>query len=366
MKSTVDAKAFSAALDKVSKVLRKSAVPIIEQICVRFEGDRCICTATDLITWVSVELPAQGDVFSFAFTKTRDVVKVSRFFDGNLVVELRELGGAKKESPRITLTCGYRAVEYDAYPGDDYPPAPQTADEDVFTTNAGILLKRVSRVCYAVDKKASWTDTYPIQACIQFNGTQVYALDGARAACDTDETLVFPRAFLSPFESVRYLKLFGDRLVSFRFGKRNLCVADGQVSIICPLVGKEPFHMQSAVPSQITEEFYVQPKAFLAELRYMKECVTKIKLPYVDFINGEMSMADSIQKCRTAVALEGESKTPILFNLHHMIDAIRQFEGEERVRVKVSSCIAPLIIDAEGRSDYALVCPIKPKKADAA
>ncbi len=37
MKSTVDAKAFSAALDKVSKVLRKSAVPIIEQICVRFE-----------------------------------------------------------------------------------------------------------------------------------------------------------------------------------------------------------------------------------------------------------------------------------------------------------------------------------------
>lgn len=118
MKSTVDAKAFSAALDKVSKVLRKSAVPIIEQICVRFEGDRCICTATDLITWVSVELPAQGDVFSFAFTKTRDVVKVSRFFDGNLVVELRELGGAKKESPRITLTCGYsfffREIRYGA------------------------------------------------------------------------------------------------------------------------------------------------------------------------------------------------------------------------------------------------------------
>ena len=50
MKSTVDAKAFSAALDKVSKVLRKSDVPIIEQIYVRFEGDRCICTATDLIT----------------------------------------------------------------------------------------------------------------------------------------------------------------------------------------------------------------------------------------------------------------------------------------------------------------------------
>ena len=111
MKSTVDAKAFSAALDKVSKVLRKSAVPIIEQICVRFEGDRCICTATDLITWVSVELPAQGDVFSFAFTKTRDVVKVSRFFDGNLVVELRELGGgirclSRRRLPACAADCG--------------------------------------------------------------------------------------------------------------------------------------------------------------------------------------------------------------------------------------------------------------------
>ena len=366
MKSIVDAKTFSAALDKVSKVLRKSVVPIIEQIYVRFEGDRCICTATDLITWVSVELPAQGDVFCFAFTKTRDVVKASRFFDGDVTLELWESSDVKKESPRITLTCGYRAMEYDAYPGADYPPAPQTAEEDTFTANADALLKRVSRVCYAIDKKASWTDTYPVQACIQFNGTQVYALDGVRAACDTDETLVFPRAFLSPSESIQYLKLFGDRLVSFHFGKRNLCVTDRQVSIICPLVGKEPFHMQSAVPSQITEEFYVQPKAFLAELRYMKECVAKIKLPYVDFINGEMSMADSIQKCRTAVELEGESKTPLLFNLYHMIDAIKQFEGEDRVRVKVSSRIAPLIIDAEGRSDYALVCPIRPRKAEAA
>lgn len=366
MKSIVDAKAFSAALDKVSKVLRKSSVPIIEQIFVRFENNRCICTATDLITWVTVELPAQGDAFSFAFTKTRDVVKASRFFDGDLMLELWEPSGVKKETPRSTLTCGYRAVEYDAYPGSDYPPTPQTADEDMFTANANALLKRVTRVCYAIDKKASWTDTYPTQACIQFNETQVYALDGVRAACDTDETLVFPKAFLAPFESVQYLKLFGDKQVSFRFGKRNLSITDGQVSIICPLVGKKPFNMQSAVPGQVTEEFFVQPKAFLAELRYMKECVAKIKLPYVDFINGEMSMSDSIQKCRTAVTLEGESKTPLLFNLYHMIDAIKQFDGEDRVRVKVSGRLAPLIIDAEGRNDYALVCPIPPKKAEAA
>ena len=37
-KITVDAKAFAEAMNKVSRVLKKSAIPILEEIAVSFEG----------------------------------------------------------------------------------------------------------------------------------------------------------------------------------------------------------------------------------------------------------------------------------------------------------------------------------------
>lgn len=48
MRFTVDARAFSDAMSKVSKVLRKSPLPILEEIAVHVENGLCTLTATDL------------------------------------------------------------------------------------------------------------------------------------------------------------------------------------------------------------------------------------------------------------------------------------------------------------------------------
>ena len=70
-KIIVDAKAFAEAMNKVSRVLKKSAIPILEEVAVSIKDDRCALTATDLETWLVAELPAQGDDLSFVFQRTR-------------------------------------------------------------------------------------------------------------------------------------------------------------------------------------------------------------------------------------------------------------------------------------------------------
>ena len=68
-KITVDAKAFADAMNKVSKVLRKSPLPILEEVAVRIQDDRCTLTATDMETWrvaVDEELNRIVGIFKLA------------------------------------------------------------------------------------------------------------------------------------------------------------------------------------------------------------------------------------------------------------------------------------------------------------
>lgn len=87
-KVTVDARAFADAMSKVSKVPKKSAIPILEEVAVSIKDDRCALTATDLETWLVAELPAQGDDMSFVFQRTKDVMKACAHFEGELALSL--------------------------------------------------------------------------------------------------------------------------------------------------------------------------------------------------------------------------------------------------------------------------------------
>ena len=46
-------------------------------------------------------------------------------------------------------------------------------------------------------------------------------------------------------------------------------------------------------------------------------------------------------------------------NLRYMIDALRQFRKEPMVRLKLSGPYTPIVVEAEGRSDFALVLPVR-------
>ena len=102
-KITVDAKAFAEAMNKVSRVLKKSALPILEEIAVSVKDGRCTLAATDMDTWLAAELPVCGDDLSFVFQRTKDVMKACAHFEGKLALTLDTEG---KKNWKLELHCG--------------------------------------------------------------------------------------------------------------------------------------------------------------------------------------------------------------------------------------------------------------------
>ena len=140
MRAVVDAKEFSKALDKVSKAVRKSKfVPILEEVLVRFANGRCVLMGTDLETWLTTEIPAQGDDLAFVFRRTASVVKACRHFDGELAIELTETGEGRKRQLRLCMSCGDRVF----FSGQCFPPDGTDRSNQIRHTEA---LRRYERM----------------------------------------------------------------------------------------------------------------------------------------------------------------------------------------------------------------------------
>ena len=97
----------------------------------------------------------------------------------------------------------------------------------------------------------------------------------------------------------------------------------------------------------------------MRELKYLKEFTANERKPYVRFTKGSLVMPTSTGKCSTRVEIDGHSDITFAFSLPEMLDAVRQFKDESRIKLKVNSAVSPVILEAEGRGDFALVCPAR-------
>ena len=61
----------------------------------------------------------------------------------------------------------------------------------------------------------------------------------------------------------------------------------------------------------------------------------------------------------TRVSMVARGDLTIGFNLRYMLDALKQFRKEPTVRIKLSGPYTPIVVEAEGRSDFALVLPVR-------
>lgn len=357
MRATVDTKTFSDALKKVSVVLKKSIVPILEEVHVRFSGGRCILTATDLNAWIITEFPAHGDDFAFVLSRSKDAERAIRYFSGDISLEMVETGDGKHSHPVVTISSGTRAGEYDAFPAGDYPDVPELRGEVLFTANAGNLLDRINRVAYATKKPGQ--DSREMMSCVEFVGSQILALDGYRAAWDQDRTLSFPKPFLVLAEQIRLLKLFGNAQVDFYLSHPRLYVTTGSTTAVFRTTEAVPFDLHSAIPQKFIEEITVSPKKILGELKYLSDAAPKAKTPYVYLRENELFMTVQGRKYSAVLDVDRQSAMTIGFHLRYVTEAFKQFEKEPQVKIKFSGTIGPVVIEAEGRNDCAMVLPVR-------
>ena len=220
------------------------------------------------------------------------------------------------------------------------------------------MLKRIERVKYAVREPQS--DSYRAdQTCVQFSGNDVFCLDGYRAACDMDPALTFPRPFMTWGKSLSCLKLMGSADVTVHIGIHDIWLVSDTVTICCLNEGVNTFRLMDAVPRRFLEEFYVSPREFLRELDYLEGFQPKKHRYTVRLHGGRLDLDKAESKCSTSVKIEGESVIVVGFDQRFMKDALNQFKDEPRVRMKLSGGISPIILEAEGRNDFAIVLPVR-------
>ena len=361
-RAVVNAGDFANALKKVSPILKRSVIPVLEEVCVRFSNGQCILTATDLTTWITAEIPAEGDDFSFVFSRTKDVGRVCRNVSGKIVIELNETATEKYSHPVVTMTCGSRAAEFDAYSAKDFPTTPVLKETPAFSVNAADLLERINKVAYATEKVS--TEAREIRSCVQFAGKRIYALDGMRAAWDEGD-MNFTQPFMVRADMLRYLKVFGASQVDFIFSRPHLSVTDGTTTVIFRMTESEPYNLARAIPQKYLEELSVSPKEFLCELKYLSDVIPTTNKPYVYLRGTELFMSVSGKRFSTSVDIHRTSDMTVGLNLYYLTDALKQFAAEKRVTVKISGVYSPVVIEAKGRSDRALILPVR-VSADAA
>lgn len=363
MKGIVDAKDFCKALDMVSQILQKSKLPILETVHIRFSGERCTLTGTDLTTWLTVEIPAHGDDFAFALPRVRDMVRVCRRFRDEVEIRTTELISGNVRTIRGQMCCDFRGGEFNALASEEYPLMPQPQMEHSFTANGAKLLERVARIKYAAEKPTQYSR--PRYNCIQFGGNRIFCLDGCQAAWDIDDNLTVPEQLLIPVSVLEHLKFFGNQDVTIQFNAQNVRITDGAVTLQTRKPAEEIFDLDCAIPQHPHETFHVHTKTFLNELNYLKEFMPKAtKPPVVYFKNGALFTVVNGCKCRTMVYVEGRSEIPFAFNLNYMRNTLRQFQDAEYVKMEVTSSLAPIILTAAGRSNSVLLLPHCPKYTD--
>lgn len=366
MRATVDAKAFVQALDRVSGIIRKSSIPVLNAVLVRFGDGHCTLTATNIETYLSAALPAQGDAFAFLLDRPRETARAFRQFEGELALEQTETGEGDRRRIKLVLSCGPRSAELHPFLPEDFPRYPIWEAKDSFTANAARLYARVERVKYAVGIPRK-EEARACVVSVQFSGNRVYALDGCRMAWDTDPELDVPRPFMAAPDALEHLKLFGDQAVSVRLGERYAEVADGVTSLLFRLPEGELFKLDSAIPERYQVEAQVSPAEFLAELKYLKRSLRGNRAHMVRFSGGNLLAESAGERYATKISATGCDGVEFGFNLDYMADALEQFGKEPSVKMKVSAgSLGPIIFEADGRNDHAMVLPVRLKEASRA
>ena len=333
MRAKVDAKEFVQALERVSGLVRNSSIPVLNAVLVRFEADRCTLTSTNINTYLSAALPAQGDGFAFLLDRPRETARAFRQFEGELALEQTEAGEGDRRQITLTLSCGPRSAELHPFLPEDFPRGPKWEPRHSFTANAAKLYARVERVKYAVGIPRK-EEARACLVSVQFSGDRIYALDGYRMAWDTDPELDISVPFMAAPDALEHLKLFGDQDVEIQQGDRFARVTDGVTSLLFRLPEGELFKLDSAIPDRFRAEFQVSPREFLAELKYLKQSLRGNRAHLVRFCGGRL-LAESLgERYATKISAPGCEDVEFGFSLDYMMDVMERFKKEPSVTMK--------------------------------
>ena len=355
MKNTVDAAAFYKAMTALMEVTSKSSIEVLREIKAEFTGDQCVLSATDLETWMSVELPADGDPFSFVFQNSARIQKLCRYFTGTLELELRSPG----DNSYLLMRSGGKGGVFSVYDTKDYPAYPEFEAKRTYTANAAKLLACVKQVKYAVDSR----NVRPEYQGVLFQNKHIWAVEGRCAACCDGGELDVETPFLVGVSALEHLKAFGDADMQISVADNWVLFQNEHVRLLAKrILNVTPMTYESVVPQKWNEEFCFHRKDFVQALKYLLACMEKNEKPYVRFQNGNLSLRANDCLYKAVVPISTESSIVIGFDARFMLDALMQFEKQDLVTMRLINPLGAISLVAGSSS--AIVLPVRLKEED--
>ena len=353
MRSSVDAAAFYKAMTALMEVPSKSSIEVLREIKAEFTGDQCVLSATDLNTWMSVTLPASGDSFGFVFRNSANIQKICRHYDGALELELQQRG----DESFLTMRSGSKGGEFPVYDTKDCPVWPKLEVKQTYAANAAKLLACVKQVKYAVGSR----NVRPEYQGVLFQNKHIWAVEGHRAGCCDDGGLDVEPSFVVGVPELEQLKAFGSTEIQIDVAEDWVLFRNEHVRLLAKRIpNDQPLTYERVVPQNWNEEFSFHRKDFVQALKYLLACIGKADKPYVRFENGLLTISAKNCLYKASVPLSRESSIVIGFDARFMLDALTQFEKQERVTMRLTGSLSAILLIAGNSS--AIVLPVRLKE----
>ena len=353
MKNSVDAAAFYKAMTALLDIPAKSSIRALREIKVTFDANQCVLSATDLNTWMSVTLPASGDSFDFVFRNSASIQKVCRHFDGTLELELQQRG----DESFLSMRSGSKGGEFPVYDTKDCPVWPEFEVKQTYTANAAKILSCVKQVKYAVNPRGSRLEYQGVL----FQNKHIWAVEGHRAGCCDDGGLDVEPSFVVGVPELEQLKAFGSTEIQIDVAEDWVLFRNEHVRLLAKRIpNDQPLTYERVVPQNWNEEFSFHRKDFVQALKYLLACIGKADKPYVRFENGLLTISAKNCLYKASVPLSRESSIVIGFDARFMLDALTQFEKQERVTMRLTGSLSAILLIAGNSS--AIVLPVRLKE----
>ena len=351
MRATVTAIEFAEAMKKVSGICKKSPIPVLNQVCVEFTGNTCRLTATDLAVWLSAEITACGNAFTFCFGNVAAVTRACQYYSGVLELELLDDG----EDKRICMSCEDKESVFPVFSAELFPVRSTEEATEHYKTNAKELLNRVKSIQYAADVH---DDKRGLNG-ICFEKDRLWCIDGYRLAISRSDTLQIEKPFVLPVSAMQYLKLLGDSMITIGVGSKYAVISSDNLKLLIRRIENFTLiNIEKTVPSTFTEQYQVNVPQFQKAVTYLLECAVGMDRPYAVFDYGRIILHRKDSEHSAKLDVQGDCDCQYGFDLRYMKDALGQFEKEQTVTVSIGGEYAPILLTGN-EGGTAMILPVR-------
>ncbi len=367
MKFSCDRQALCDALSNVSRaVSSKAALPALEGILLKAQGDKLSLSGYDLELGITTSLPA-------SIEQEGEVILNARLFSDMA----RKISGETLSiscDDKLLTVVNSGATEFTilGMPASDFPELPSVDSDLSFTLPGAAMKSMIEQTLFAV----AVTDTKPAHTGTLFemdeSAGQITAVsvDGFRLAMRREKaeipqnaTFIVPGKTLS--EITKLLK-DDDKFVSISLSKKHIVFEIEGYLVISRLLDGEFLDYKNAIPKNSSTTVTISVREMVESIERVSLLITdRLKSPVrCEFAENEvrLSSATTIGKATDSFPCETKGNSvEIGFNNKYLLDALKACQSDQ-VKLELSGPLAPMkVVPMDGDSFLFLVLPVRLK-----